>query len=139
MTRVSAPDQSELLARSGTRESETLASLRVEQQRWEVNGKSVPALACHHQAGMFIMPTNLACIYGKERKMGTPYAYFRKQFVPLEDAKIGIMTHAFNYGTGVFEGIRGNWNAEDNTIYLFKVEEHLKRLRQSARICRIEI
>lgn len=36
------------------------------------------------------------------------YAYFRKRIVPLEEAKVGIMTHALNYGTGVFEGIRGN-------------------------------
>jgi len=71
--------------------------------------------------------------------MSTPYAYFQKQIVPLADAKIGIMTHAFNYGTGVFEGIRGNWNEDDETIYLFKVEEHLKRLRMSAKICRIAI
>jgi branched-chain amino acid aminotransferase len=71
--------------------------------------------------------------------MSTPYAYFQKQIVPLAEAKIGIMTHAFNYGTGVFEGIRGNWNEQDETIYLFKVEEHLKRLRMSAKICRIAI
>jgi branched-chain amino acid aminotransferase len=71
--------------------------------------------------------------------MSTPYAYFQKQIMPLADAKIGIMTHAFNYGTGVFEGIRGNWNEEDETIYLFKVEEHLKRLRMSAKIVRIAI
>jgi branched-chain amino acid aminotransferase len=71
--------------------------------------------------------------------MSTPYAYFKKQIVPLADAKIGIMTHAFNYGTGVFEGIRGNWNAEDETIYLFKIEEHLKRLRMSGKIVRIGI
>lgn len=71
--------------------------------------------------------------------MSTPYAYFTKQIMPLADAKIGIMTHAFNYGTGVFEGIRGNWNEEDETVYLFKVEEHLKRLRMSAKICRIAI
>lgn len=71
--------------------------------------------------------------------MSTPYAYFKKQIVPLADAKLGVMTHAFNYGTGVFEGIRGNWNEEDETIYLFKVEEHLKRLRNSAKICRIGI
>jgi len=71
--------------------------------------------------------------------MSTPYAYFQKKVVPLADAKIGIMTHAFNYGTGVFEGIRGNWNAEDNTIYMFKVDEHLKRLRQSAKIMHIDI
>jgi branched-chain amino acid aminotransferase len=71
--------------------------------------------------------------------MSTPYAYFQKQIVPLADAKIGIMTHAFNYGTGVFEGIRGNWNEENETIYLFKVQEHLKRLRMSGKICRIAI
>jgi branched-chain amino acid aminotransferase len=71
--------------------------------------------------------------------MSTPYAYFQKQVIPLAEAKIGIMTHAFNYGTGVFEGVRGNWNEADQTIYLFKVEEHLKRLRTSAKICRIDI
>jgi branched-chain amino acid aminotransferase len=71
--------------------------------------------------------------------MSVPYAYFQKNIVPLADAKIGIMTHAFNYGTGVFEGIRGNWNAEHETIYLFKIEEHLKRLRDSAKIVNIAI
>jgi branched-chain amino acid aminotransferase len=71
--------------------------------------------------------------------MSTPYAYFQKQVIPLAEAKIGIMTHAFNYGTGVFEGVRGNWNEADQTIYMFKVEEHLKRLRMSAKICRIDI
>jgi branched-chain amino acid aminotransferase len=71
--------------------------------------------------------------------MSEPFAYFKKQIVPLADAKIGIMTHAFNYGTGVFEGIRGNWNAEARTIYLFKIDEHIKRLRQSAKIVNIVI
>ena len=71
--------------------------------------------------------------------MSTPYAYFQKQIVPLAEAKIGIMTHAFNYGTGVFEGIRGNWNEAGQTVYLFKVQDHIKRLRMSAKICRINI
>src|SRR3989304_9070193 len=71
--------------------------------------------------------------------MATPYAYFHKQIVPLSEAKIGIMTHAFNYGAGLFEGIRGNWNADDETVYMFKVDDHLRRLRTSAKICRIEI
>ena len=70
--------------------------------------------------------------------MATPYAYFKKQIVPLEDAKIGVMTHAFNYGTAVFEGIRGNWNAEEQQIYLFRLKEHFDRLRQSCRIMCIE-
>jgi branched-chain amino acid aminotransferase len=71
--------------------------------------------------------------------MPTPYAYLRRQIVPLAEAKIGVMTHAFNYGTGVFEGIRGNWNADDETLYLFKVREHFQRLTQSAKILRIDI
>jgi branched-chain amino acid aminotransferase len=71
--------------------------------------------------------------------MPTPYAYFQKQVIPLAEAKIGIMTHAFNYGTGVFEGIRGNWNEANQTVYLFKVQDHIKRLRMSAKICRINI
>ena len=71
--------------------------------------------------------------------MPTPYAYLRGEILPLADAKIGIMTHAFNYGTGVFEGIRGNWNADDETLYLFRVEDHCRRIKASAKIMQIEI
>ena len=66
--------------------------------------------------------------------MPTPYAYFQGGIVPLSEAKIGIMTHAFNYGTAVFEGIRGNWNEEAQTTYLFRTREHMERLGQSAHI-----
>ena len=66
--------------------------------------------------------------------MPDPYAYFRGEIIPLADAKIGVMTHAFNYGTAVFEGIRGNWNEEEETTFLFRVREHYARLEQSCRI-----
>jgi len=46
------------------------------------------------------------------------YAYFKKQIVPLSEAKVSIMTHALHYGTAVFEGIRGNWNEQKNS-YIF--------------------
>jgi branched-chain amino acid aminotransferase len=71
--------------------------------------------------------------------MPTPYAYLRGEFVPLADAKIGVMTHAFNYGTAVFEGIRGNWNAENETTYLFRVAEHYERLAKSCRILKLDL
>ncbi|MBT5775707.1 MAG: branched-chain amino acid transaminase [Dehalococcoidia bacterium] len=71
--------------------------------------------------------------------MPTPTAFLRGEFVPMEDAKIGVMTHAFNYGTAVFEGIRGNWNAEQEQLYLFKVRAHFERLRMSAKIMRMEL
>jgi branched-chain amino acid aminotransferase len=49
------------------------------------------------------------------------------------------MTHALNYGTGCFEGIRGNWNEHHEQVYLFKLREHFERLQRSARILRIDI
>ena len=70
--------------------------------------------------------------------MATPHAYFKKQIVPLEDAKIGVMTHAFNYGTAVFEGIRGNWNDDEGQVYVFRLKEHWDRLRKSCRIMQID-
>ena len=71
--------------------------------------------------------------------MPTPYAYFRGEIVPLAEAKLGVMTHAFNYGTAVFEGIRGNWNADDQTIYLFRMREHFERLARSCKILMLDL
>lgn len=67
------------------------------------------------------------------------YAYFEGRVVPLAEAKISIATHAFNYGTGCFEGIRGYWNAEQEQIYLFRLAEHFARLRNSAKVLRMEL
>lgn len=71
--------------------------------------------------------------------MPTPYAYFQGAIVPLSDAKIGVMTHAFNYGTAVFEGIRGNWNEDAQTTYLFRMREHFERLAQSSKILMLQL
>jgi branched-chain amino acid aminotransferase len=57
----------------------------------------------------------------------------------MEDAKISIATHAFNYGTGCFEGIRGYWNSEREEIYLVKLQKHFQRLLNSTRLFRIDI
>ena len=46
------------------------------------------------------------------RRSTTSIAYFEGDFVPMRDAKVSIMTHAFMYGTATFEGIRGYWNAD---------------------------
>ena len=60
--------------------------------------------------------------------------YFEGQFVPMADAKVSIMTHAFMYGTATFEGIRAYWNEEEGVLYGLKLREHVERLRQSCRI-----
>lgn len=69
----------------------------------------------------------------------TEVAFFQKQFVPLSEAKIGIMTHALHYGTACFEGIRGNWNGDDESIHLFRVKEHYERLLRNCRILKISL
>jgi branched-chain amino acid aminotransferase len=67
------------------------------------------------------------------------YAYFHKQFVPLSEAKIGIMTNSLHYGTAVFEGIRGNWNKEQQQIYLFRLREHYARLHNGCQVLKINL
>lgn len=67
------------------------------------------------------------------------HAFFEGKFVPIEDAKISIMTHAFNYGTGAFEGIRAYWNDDDNQLYVFRMPEHYERFHKSCRIIKIEL
>ena len=68
-----------------------------------------------------------------------PYAYFHKQFVPLSEAKIGIMTNSLHYGTAVFEGIRGNWNSQQQQLYLFRLKEHYERLQNGCRVLKIDL
>jgi branched-chain amino acid aminotransferase len=67
------------------------------------------------------------------------YAYFEGKTVPIDDAKVSIMTHTFNYGTGVFEGIRGYWNAEEGQLYIFKLREHYVRMFKNFNLFNIEL
>ena len=67
------------------------------------------------------------------------YAYFKGKIVPFGEAKISIMAHAFNYGTGVFEGIRGYWNGGKNQLYILKLREHYERLQRSAVSLKIDL
>lgn len=67
------------------------------------------------------------------------YAFLHKQFVPLEEAKIGIMTHALHYGTALFEGIRGNWNGERKQTCIFRLQEHYQRLMRGCQIMNIKL
>lgn len=67
------------------------------------------------------------------------YAYFNGRIVPFAEATVSVMSHAFNYGTGVFGGLRGYWNEEEEELFLFRPNDHFERLRQSASLIRIEV
>ena len=60
--------------------------------------------------------------------------YFEVAYVPMREAKVSIMTHAFMYGTATFEGIRAYWNEDQGRLYGLKLREHVERIRQSCRI-----
>ncbi len=71
--------------------------------------------------------------------MATTYSFFKGNYIPQSEAKIGILTHAFNYGTGVFEGIRAYWNADQQQLFVFKLREHYQRLYESCHIMHIKL
>ena len=70
---------------------------------------------------------------------GELLAFFRGEYVPLSQAKVSVMTHALHYGTGVFEGIRGNWNEEQGVVNIFRLREHYERLLRGARLLMLNI
>ena len=48
------------------------------------------------------------------------WAYHDGRIVPYREASFGFLTHALNYGTGLFAGIRGYWNAEEGELYVLE-------------------
>ncbi|GAC1614354.1 MAG: branched-chain amino acid transaminase [Candidatus Elarobacter sp.] len=71
--------------------------------------------------------------------LGDLTVYADGRFARYDDAKIGLLTHGLQYGTGCFEGVRGFWNARDEELYLLQLADHYDRLAQSARILMIEL
>lgn len=65
--------------------------------------------------------------------------FLNGEYLPGSAARVGIMTHALSYGTGVFEGIRGYWNDELGDVFIFRAREHFERMVQSCRIMRINL
>ncbi len=68
-----------------------------------------------------------------------PIAYFEGKYVPVGEAKVSVMTHAFNYGTGLFEGIRGYYSREEDNILLFRLKEHVDRMVRNCRVMCMDI
>jgi len=68
-----------------------------------------------------------------------PIAYFEGEFRPIAEAQVSIMTHAFNYGTGLFEGIRGYWSAKESQQLIFRLPEHIERLYRNSRMLFMDI
>src|SRR5689334_22704205 len=70
---------------------------------------------------------------------GNRFAFFDGKIVPIEQATVSVMSHALNYGTGVFGGLRGYWNTEEEQLFVFRPLDHFERFIQSASLMRIQI
>jgi branched-chain amino acid aminotransferase len=66
------------------------------------------------------------------------FAFFKGRIVLYSEAKVGVLTHTLNYGTGVFGGLRGYWNEEENQLFLFKPHDHFRRFLESAKLLLME-
>ena len=65
------------------------------------------------------------------------WIWMNGRLVEFEKATVHVMTHALHYGSGVFEGIRCYKTRQGSAV--FRLAEHLKRLRNSAKIYRMEM
>ncbi|HUG49036.1 MAG TPA: branched-chain amino acid transaminase [Candidatus Limnocylindria bacterium] len=74
---------------------------------------------------------------GKRLAIGE-WAYFEGRLVPFAQATVSIATHAFNYGTAIFEGIRAYRQADGGLALLFGLE-HYRRLLRNGRLLRASV
>lgn len=65
------------------------------------------------------------------------WAWKDGSFIPYEDCTIHVRTQAVMVSASVFEGIKAFWNNSSESLYLFRLEEHIQRLRESMKIMRM--
>ncbi len=69
----------------------------------------------------------------------TKYAFFEGQVVPIEQAKVSVMTQALNYGTACFGGVRGYWNHEQEQLFVFRILDHFERFLNSTKLLLMQL
>jgi branched-chain amino acid aminotransferase len=66
------------------------------------------------------------------------FIHMNGTLVPYADAKVHIQSPGMKFGIGVFEGVRGYWNAKREQMFVFRLQEHLDRLQFSMRVMRMD-
>jgi branched-chain amino acid aminotransferase len=66
------------------------------------------------------------------------YIWMDGELVPFENATTHILSHSLHYGLGVFEGIR-SYDQTSGGGGVFKLDEHIRRLLDSAKMCRMDV
>jgi len=68
-----------------------------------------------------------------------PVIYFNRAFRPEREATISVRSRALNYGLGCFGGIRGYRTDDGRQVHVFRLDRHVRRLAQSARILHLSL
>lgn len=66
------------------------------------------------------------------------YIWMDGDMVPFDQAKVHVLAHTLHYGLGVFEGIR-SYEQTGGGGGVFRLDEHVRRLIDSAKMCRLEL
>jgi branched-chain amino acid aminotransferase len=61
------------------------------------------------------------------------------KIVDPEDAKLSVFTLTVLRGANVYEGLRAYWSPAKKQLYVWKLEEHLKRLGDSMKVMRMQL
>jgi branched-chain amino acid aminotransferase len=75
----------------------------------------------------------------RRKEQSQYWVYLDGEVKRYEDARLGLMTHALHYGTGVFEGIRGYWSPEHEQLFILKLREHYARMQRSVKVLKLKI
>ena len=75
---------------------------------------------------------------GSVHRTDVRYLLHDGELVEYADAKLHVLTTTLKYGVGVFEGFRAYWSEEDNELYAFRVQDHMRRLVHSMRVVEID-
>jgi len=76
---------------------------------------------------------------GRRKEQGQYWVYLDGEVKRYADARVGLMTHALQYGTGVFEGIRGYWSPQHEQLFVLKLREHFRRMQNSVKVLKLKI
>ena len=67
------------------------------------------------------------------------FVFHNGRVVPYSEVKFGVLTHALNYGTAVFGGLRAYWNEDEKQLFIFRPHDHFRRFLQSGKLLCMEL
>ena len=64
--------------------------------------------------------------------------FLNGKIAPFSEAVVSIYTIAFRFGATVFEGLRSYWNEAEEELFVFRLQDHSRRLEESVKVMRMD-